>query len=149
MKLTMCNLCTGQGVRGCHLKVQQPPFTGVLYLLFSLFSTLTDNRSFLWLQAKCDLTTFVISFFSAVAPVIHEIKSHGIGLGRTALLRCEAGAVPAPTFEWYKGEKRWAHSFFKSLNIKCVVPSKDHPPDVGLCELWVVIAHSLFYFTLH
>ncbi|XP_011613257.1 neuronal growth regulator 1 isoform X2 [Takifugu rubripes] len=40
------------------------------------------------------------------APTIHEIKIHGIGLGRTALLRCEATAVPAPTFEWYKGEKR-------------------------------------------
>ncbi|KAF6725126.1 Neuronal growth regulator 1 [Oryzias melastigma] len=34
------------------------------------------------------------------------MKSHGIGLGRTALMRCEAAAVPSPTFEWYKGEKR-------------------------------------------
>ncbi|XP_056269900.1 neuronal growth regulator 1 isoform X3 [Pseudoliparis swirei] len=40
------------------------------------------------------------------APTIHEMKSHGVGLGRTALLRCEAAAVPSPTFEWYKGEKR-------------------------------------------
>ncbi|XP_071344091.1 neuronal growth regulator 1 isoform X2 [Trachinotus anak] len=40
------------------------------------------------------------------APAIHEMKSHGVGLGRTALLRCEAAAVPSPTFEWYKGEKR-------------------------------------------
>ncbi|XP_042339584.1 neuronal growth regulator 1 isoform X1 [Plectropomus leopardus] len=40
------------------------------------------------------------------APSIHEMKSHGVGLGRTALLRCEAAAVPSPTFEWYKGEKR-------------------------------------------
>ncbi|KAM4575292.1 neuronal growth regulator 1 isoform 1-T1 [Fundulus diaphanus] len=39
-------------------------------------------------------------------PSIHEMKSHGVGLGRTALLRCEAAAVPSPTFEWYKGEKR-------------------------------------------
>ncbi|TNN84053.1 Neuronal growth regulator 1 [Liparis tanakae] len=36
------------------------------------------------------------------APSIHEMKSHGVGLGRTALLRCEAAAVPSPTFEWYK-----------------------------------------------
>ena len=34
------------------------------------------------------------------------MKSHGVGLGRTALLRCEAAAVPVPIFEWYKGEKR-------------------------------------------
>ncbi|XP_005734964.1 neuronal growth regulator 1 isoform X1 [Pundamilia nyererei] len=40
------------------------------------------------------------------APSIHDIKSHGVGLGRTALLRCEAAAMPSPTFEWYKGEKR-------------------------------------------
>lgn len=57
----------------------------------------------------CDLTTRLISSYSPVAPTIHEIKIHGIGLGRTALLRCEATAVPAPTFEWYKGEKRWGH----------------------------------------
>lgn len=44
--------------------------------------------------------------FSSVAPSIHDIKSHGVGLGRTALLRCEAAAMPSPTFEWYKGEKR-------------------------------------------
>uniref|UniRef100_A0A8C5C9F0 Neuronal growth regulator 1 n=1 Tax=Gadus morhua TaxID=8049 RepID=A0A8C5C9F0_GADMO len=34
------------------------------------------------------------------APSIHEMKSHGVGLGRTALLRCEAAAVPVPIFEW-------------------------------------------------
>ncbi|XP_072294084.1 neuronal growth regulator 1 isoform X4 [Eucyclogobius newberryi] len=40
------------------------------------------------------------------APSIHEMKSNGVSLGRTGLLRCEATAVPLPTFEWYKGEKR-------------------------------------------
>ncbi|KAM8744600.1 neuronal growth regulator 1 isoform 1-T1 [Acanthopagrus schlegelii] len=40
------------------------------------------------------------------APSIHEMKSHGVVPGRTALLRCEAAAVPSPTFEWFKGEKR-------------------------------------------
>ncbi|KAM8874899.1 neuronal growth regulator 1 isoform 2-T2 [Spinachia spinachia] len=44
------------------------------------------------------------------APAIHEMKSHGVGLGRTALLRCEAAAVPPPTFEWYKGEKSVSQS---------------------------------------
>lgn len=56
--------------------------------------------------AVCDLTTRFICSHSAVAPTIHEIKSHGIGLGRNALLRCEAAAVPTPTYEWYKSEKR-------------------------------------------
>ncbi|XP_028857201.1 neuronal growth regulator 1 isoform X2 [Denticeps clupeoides] len=39
-------------------------------------------------------------------PTIHEMKSHGLGLGRTALLRCEAAAVPTPEFEWFKGGQR-------------------------------------------
>ncbi|XP_035270505.1 neuronal growth regulator 1 isoform X1 [Anguilla rostrata] len=40
------------------------------------------------------------------APEIREIKSAGVGRGRTALLRCEAAAVPTPVFEWYKGDKK-------------------------------------------
>ncbi|KAI5109514.1 neuronal growth regulator 1 isoform X1, partial [Silurus meridionalis] len=39
-------------------------------------------------------------------PFIHETKSNGFPNGYSALLRCEAAAVPAPVFEWYKGEKR-------------------------------------------
>ncbi|XP_006635043.1 neuronal growth regulator 1 isoform X2 [Lepisosteus oculatus] len=39
-------------------------------------------------------------------PTILEMKYAGVGLGRTALLRCEAAAVPSPVFEWYKGERR-------------------------------------------
>lgn len=52
------------------------------------------------------MSYFYFFLFPSVAPSIHDIKSHGVGLGRTALLRCEAAAVPSPTFEWYKGEKR-------------------------------------------
>ncbi|KAF4078802.1 hypothetical protein AMELA_G00185700 [Ameiurus melas] len=39
-------------------------------------------------------------------PSINELKTHGVRPGHTALLRCEAAAVPTPVFEWYKGEKR-------------------------------------------
>uniref|UniRef100_A0A3B5KV70 Ig-like domain-containing protein n=1 Tax=Xiphophorus couchianus TaxID=32473 RepID=A0A3B5KV70_9TELE len=57
-------------------------------------------------------------------PDIHEMKSHGVGLGRTALLRCEAAAVPSPTFEWYKGEKRIIRGHgidIKSLSSRSVL----------------------------
>uniref|UniRef100_UPI00398E7721 neuronal growth regulator 1-like n=1 Tax=Pristiophorus japonicus TaxID=55135 RepID=UPI00398E7721 len=37
-----------------------------------------------------------------------EIKSHGMVLGKGGLLRCEALAVPAAAFEWYKGDKKLA-----------------------------------------
>ncbi|KAJ8357676.1 hypothetical protein SKAU_G00204700 [Synaphobranchus kaupii] len=39
-------------------------------------------------------------------PSIHEMKFTGVGVARTALLRCEALGVPTPAFEWYRGTKR-------------------------------------------
>lgn len=54
----------------------------------------------------CLLLTLFPFFFPPVAPSIHDMKTNGVGLGQMALLRCEAAAVPSPTFEWYKGEKR-------------------------------------------
>ncbi|XP_040216636.1 neuronal growth regulator 1 isoform X2 [Rana temporaria] len=40
------------------------------------------------------------------APTILEITPSGVSLGKTGLIRCETAAVPAPTFEWYKGERK-------------------------------------------
>lgn len=76
------------------------------FLLSFFFDPLAADKTATPPAAVCDLTTRFICSHSAVAPTIHEIKSHGIGLGRNALLRCEAAAVPAPTYEWYKSEKR-------------------------------------------
>ncbi|NXF32435.1 NEGR1 regulator, partial [Nyctibius bracteatus] len=45
------------------------------------------------------------SFFS-VAPTIQELKSSGVVLGGNGLIRCEGAGVPAPGFEWYKGERK-------------------------------------------
>ncbi|KAG7456541.1 hypothetical protein MATL_G00236920 [Megalops atlanticus] len=39
-------------------------------------------------------------------PTIHEVKATGVGVARSALLRCEAAAVPPPAFEWYRGSRR-------------------------------------------
>lgn len=99
-------------VRGCHFQALRLTFSTALshfitYFFFFFFVTLLLLITQTLPPASvCDLTR-LISSYSPVAPTIHEIKSHGIGLGRTALLRCEAAAVPSPTFEWYKGEKRW------------------------------------------
>ncbi|XP_069794557.1 neuronal growth regulator 1 isoform X2 [Narcine bancroftii] len=50
-------------------------------------------------------------------PAIKEIKSPGMVLGKVGLLRCEAFAVPAAAFEWYKGDKRLA-SGRQGIHIK-------------------------------
>ncbi|KAM8805846.1 neuronal growth regulator 1 [Eudromia elegans] len=40
------------------------------------------------------------------APTIQELKSSGVMLGGNGLIRCEGAGVPAPAFEWYKGERK-------------------------------------------
>ncbi|NXR24325.1 NEGR1 regulator, partial [Cinclus mexicanus] len=45
------------------------------------------------------------SYFS-VAPTIQELKSSGVMLGGNGLIRCEGAGVPAPGFEWYRGERK-------------------------------------------
>ncbi|NWZ34103.1 NEGR1 regulator, partial [Brachypodius atriceps] len=45
------------------------------------------------------------SYFS-VAPTIQELKSSGVVLGGNGLIRCEGAGVPAPLFEWFKGERK-------------------------------------------
>ncbi|NXA03911.1 NEGR1 regulator, partial [Sapayoa aenigma] len=44
--------------------------------------------------------------FLSVAPTIQELKSSGVVLGGNGLIRCEGAGVPAPVFEWYKGERK-------------------------------------------
>uniref|UniRef100_A0A8C9EQ50 Neuronal growth regulator 1 n=1 Tax=Pavo cristatus TaxID=9049 RepID=A0A8C9EQ50_PAVCR len=40
------------------------------------------------------------------APTIQELKSSGVVLGGNGLIRCEGAGVPAPVFEWYRGERK-------------------------------------------
>uniref|UniRef100_A0A8B9UJZ9 Neuronal growth regulator 1 n=1 Tax=Anas zonorhyncha TaxID=75864 RepID=A0A8B9UJZ9_9AVES len=42
----------------------------------------------------------------SVAPTIQELKSSGVMLGGNGLIRCEGAGVPAPVFEWYRGERK-------------------------------------------
>ncbi|NXK92338.1 NEGR1 regulator, partial [Formicarius rufipectus] len=44
--------------------------------------------------------------FLSVAPTIQELKSSGVMLGGNGLIRCEGAGVPAPLFEWYRGERK-------------------------------------------
>ncbi|NXJ12815.1 NEGR1 regulator, partial [Odontophorus gujanensis] len=47
-----------------------------------------------------------MSIFFSVAPTIQELKSSGVMLGGNGLIRCEGAGVPAPVFEWYRGERK-------------------------------------------
>ncbi|XP_068095324.1 neuronal growth regulator 1 isoform X1 [Hyperolius riggenbachi] len=40
------------------------------------------------------------------APTILELTPSGVSVGKTGLIRCETAAVPSPSFEWYKGDKK-------------------------------------------
>ncbi|NWW73003.1 NEGR1 regulator, partial [Climacteris rufus] len=44
--------------------------------------------------------------FLSVAPTIQELKSSGVMLGGNGLIRCEGAGVPAPLFEWFKGDRK-------------------------------------------
>ncbi|NXJ70832.1 NEGR1 regulator, partial [Rostratula benghalensis] len=61
-----------------------------------------SGPSCLW-RCKCPFLQF---FFFSVAPTIQELKSSGVVLGGNGLIRCEGAGVPAPVFEWYKGERK-------------------------------------------
>ncbi|NXP39418.1 NEGR1 regulator, partial [Leiothrix lutea] len=64
--------------------------------------------------ALSPLPTPVFPKFSAIngrlkafiAPTIQELKSSGVVLGGNGLIRCEGAGVPAPLFEWFKGERK-------------------------------------------
>lgn len=43
-------------------------------------------------------------------PTITESKSNEATTGRQASLKCEASAVPAPDFEWYRDDTRYVPS---------------------------------------
>ncbi|NWV32601.1 NEGR1 regulator, partial [Grantiella picta] len=45
-------------------------------------------------------------FVFLFAPTIQELKSSGVVLGGNGLIRCEGAGVPAPIFEWYRGERK-------------------------------------------
>ncbi len=56
-------------------------------------------------------------------PMITDMKNTPAHLGKTAILRCEAMAVPPAAFEWYRDDHRWdarefsAH-FFGHVHVK-------------------------------
>lgn len=46
-----------------------------------------------------------VPYSSKDPPTITDVTSARTGLGRAALLRCEAMAVPPADFQWYKDDR--------------------------------------------
>ncbi|NXX19879.1 NEGR1 regulator, partial [Podargus strigoides] len=84
---------------GKHDRGVSPPPSFV----FSVFRSVT--ASLLCALKRVCKYPFYNSFLS-VAPTIQELKSSGVMLGGNGLIRCEGAGVPAPVFEWYKGERK-------------------------------------------
>uniref|UniRef100_A0A3Q2P0K2 IgLON family member 5 n=1 Tax=Fundulus heteroclitus TaxID=8078 RepID=A0A3Q2P0K2_FUNHE len=49
-------------------------------------------------------------------PMITDMKNLPVNLGKTAILRCEAMAVPPATFEWYRDDHRYHSTFITCTN---------------------------------
>lgn len=49
---------------------------------------------------------FLFPPFPLDPPMITDIKNMPAHLGKTAILRCEAMAVPSASFEWYRDDHR-------------------------------------------
>uniref|UniRef100_A0A4W5LAV0 IgLON family member 5 n=1 Tax=Hucho hucho TaxID=62062 RepID=A0A4W5LAV0_9TELE len=51
-------------------------------------------------------------------PMITDVKNMPAQLGKTAILRCEAMAVPTASFEWYRDDRRLLNKSDNTLRIK-------------------------------
>ncbi|NWI58667.1 NEGR1 regulator, partial [Calyptomena viridis] len=63
-----------------------------------------ENQRLLQILGGAGKTGLVLQ--QGIAPTIQELKSSGVVLGGNGLIRCEGAGVPAPLFEWYKGERK-------------------------------------------
>lgn len=70
----------------------------------SQWSLMVTNR---WIP-HC-FTSFSPSACLPDPPMITDMKNMPAHLGKTAIMRCEAMAVPPASFEWFRDDHRWVH----------------------------------------
>ncbi|TSK42076.1 Neuronal growth regulator 1 [Bagarius yarrelli] len=109
---------TDEGFYTCSIQSERNPRPKHIHLIVKVPPKIYDISSDVTVNEGGDVSLFCLAtgkpepkitwrhISPSVPPSIHEMKSHGVQPGYTALLRCEAAAVPSPAFEWYKGEKR-------------------------------------------
>ncbi|XP_062920296.1 neuronal growth regulator 1 isoform X2 [Mobula hypostoma] len=120
---------TDDGPYTCSVQTQYNPKTLQMHLIVQVPPKILDISSSCVVNEFSNVTLFCEAngkpeptitwkhISPSDPPAIKEIKSPGMVLGKVGLLRCEAFAVPAAAFEWYKGDKRLA-SGRQGIHIK-------------------------------
>ncbi|KFP64047.1 Neuronal growth regulator 1, partial [Cariama cristata] len=108
--VTLVCLATGKpepSISWRHISPSAKPFESGQYL--DIYGITRDQAGEYECSAENDVSVPDVRKVKVTvnfAPTIQELKSSGVMLGGNGLIRCEGAGVPAPVFEWYKGERK-------------------------------------------
>ncbi|KFW07351.1 Neuronal growth regulator 1, partial [Eurypyga helias] len=108
--VTLVCLATGKpepSISWRHISPSAKPFESGQYL--DIYGITRDQAGEYECSAENDVSVPDVKKVKVTvnfAPTIQELKSSGVMLGGNGLIRCEGAGVPAPVFEWYKGERK-------------------------------------------
>ncbi|XP_039339045.1 neuronal growth regulator 1 [Mauremys reevesii] len=108
--VTLICLATGKpepSISWRHISPSAKPFENGQYL--DIYGITRDQAGEYECSAENDASVPDVKKVKVTvnfAPTIQELKSSGVMLGGNGLIRCESAGVPAPVFEWYKGERK-------------------------------------------
>ncbi|XP_027596164.1 neuronal growth regulator 1, partial [Pipra filicauda] len=108
--VTLVCLATGKpepSISWRHISPSAKPFESGQYL--DIYGITRDQAGEYECSAENDVSVPDVKKVKVTvnfAPTIQELKSSGVVLGGNGLIRCEGAGVPAPNFEWYKGERK-------------------------------------------
>ncbi|XP_054021393.1 neuronal growth regulator 1 isoform X1 [Dryobates pubescens] len=111
--VTLVCLATGKpepSISWRHISPSAKPFESGQYL--DIYGITRDQAGEYECSAENDVSVPDVKKVKVTvnfAPTIQELKSSGVVLGGNGLIRCEGAGVPAPLFEWYKGERNSQH----------------------------------------
>ncbi|XP_040560438.1 neuronal growth regulator 1 isoform X1 [Tympanuchus pallidicinctus] len=108
--VTLVCLATGKpepSISWRHISPSAKPFESGQYL--DIYGITRDQAGEYECSAENDVSVPDVKKVKVTvnfAPTIQELKSSGVMLGGNGLIRCEGAGVPAPVFEWYRGERK-------------------------------------------
>ncbi|RMC08830.1 hypothetical protein DUI87_15081 [Hirundo rustica rustica] len=124
--VTLVCLATGKpepSISWRHISPSAKPFESGQYL--DIYGITRDQAGEYECSAENDVSVPDVKKVKVTvnfAPTIQELKSSGVMLGGNGLIRCEGAGVPAPVFEWFKGERN-----VSPLPLDGGQPAQDEP----------------------